>query len=79
MFFQDSGIEVALWIPPLVAFVVSFFTSMGFPGRSYFYLSRYQFSETHLPQSAPPIRYSTSWQSPAESIATGSKGEWYGL
>jgi uncharacterized membrane protein YfcA len=29
MFFQDSGIEVALWIPPLVAFVVSFFTSMG--------------------------------------------------
>lgn len=29
MFFQTAGIEVALWIPPLVAFVVSFFTSMG--------------------------------------------------
>jgi len=29
MFFQAAGIEVALWIPPLVAFVVSFFTSMG--------------------------------------------------
>jgi len=29
MFFHTAGIEVALWIPPLVAFVVSFFTSMG--------------------------------------------------
>ena len=29
MFFGAAGSEVALWIPPLVAFVVSFFTSMG--------------------------------------------------
>lgn len=29
MFFQTAGIEVALWIPPLVAFIISFFTSMG--------------------------------------------------
>ncbi|MBA3008110.1 MAG: sulfite exporter TauE/SafE family protein [Proteobacteria bacterium] len=29
MFFTTAGIEVAFWIPPLVAFVVSFFTSMG--------------------------------------------------
>ena len=29
MFFQTAGIEVAPWTPPLVAFVVSFFTSMG--------------------------------------------------
>lgn len=29
MFFQTAGIEVAPWIPPLVAFMVSFFTSMG--------------------------------------------------
>ena len=29
MFFSTAGIEVAVWIPPLVAFVVSFFTSMG--------------------------------------------------
>lgn len=29
MFFQTAGIEVALWIPPLIAFVISFFTSMG--------------------------------------------------
>lgn len=29
MFFETAGIEIALWIPPLVAFVVSFFTSMG--------------------------------------------------
>ncbi len=29
MFFETAGIEVAIWIPPLVAFVISFFTSMG--------------------------------------------------
>ena len=29
MFFQTADIEVALWIPPLTAFVISFFTSMG--------------------------------------------------
>jgi hypothetical protein len=29
LFFEISGIEVALWIPPLVAFTISFFTSMG--------------------------------------------------
>ncbi len=29
MFFSTAGIEVVVWIPPLVAFVISFFTSMG--------------------------------------------------
>ena len=29
MFFSTAGIETAFWIPPLVAFVVSFFPSMG--------------------------------------------------
>jgi uncharacterized membrane protein YfcA len=29
MLFQTAGIEVLPWIPPLVAFVISFFTSMG--------------------------------------------------
>lgn len=29
MLFHTAGIEVALWIPPLVAFGISFFTSMG--------------------------------------------------
>lgn len=29
MLFPVAGIEVAPWIPPLVAFVISFFTSMG--------------------------------------------------
>jgi uncharacterized protein len=29
LFFQTAGIEVSIWIPPLVAFVISFFTSMG--------------------------------------------------
>jgi uncharacterized membrane protein YfcA len=27
--FEVSGVEVAPWVPPLVAFVISFFTSMG--------------------------------------------------
>jgi uncharacterized protein len=29
MLFQTAGIEVSPWIPPLVSFVISFFTSMG--------------------------------------------------
>ncbi|MDO8670640.1 MAG: sulfite exporter TauE/SafE family protein [Dehalococcoidia bacterium] len=29
MFFQTTGIEVPLWLPPLVAFIISFFASMG--------------------------------------------------
>lgn len=29
MFFHTAGIEVQPWVPPLVAFIVSFFTSMG--------------------------------------------------
>jgi len=29
MLFQTAGIEVSPWVPPLVAFVISFFTSMG--------------------------------------------------
>lgn len=29
MFFQTAGIEVSPWLPPLVSFVISFFTSMG--------------------------------------------------
>jgi uncharacterized protein len=29
MLFATAGIEVAPWVPPLVAFVISFFTSMG--------------------------------------------------
>jgi len=29
MYFPVAGIEVSIWVPPLVAFCVSFFTSMG--------------------------------------------------
>jgi uncharacterized membrane protein YfcA len=29
MLFQTAGIEVSPWIPPVVAFIISFFTSMG--------------------------------------------------
>ncbi len=29
MYFETAGVEVALWVPPLVALAISFFTSMG--------------------------------------------------
>ena len=29
LYFSTAGIEISVWIPPLVAFVISFFTSMG--------------------------------------------------
>ena len=29
MYFPTAGVEVSIWVPPLVAFVISFFTSMG--------------------------------------------------
>ena len=29
LFFETSGVETAIWIPPAVAFAISFFTSMG--------------------------------------------------
>jgi uncharacterized membrane protein YfcA len=29
MYFEHSGVEVAVWVPPVVAFCISFFTSMG--------------------------------------------------
>ena len=29
MYFPTAGIEVSIWVPPVVAFVISFFTSMG--------------------------------------------------
>jgi hypothetical protein len=38
MLFQTAGIEVAPWIPPLVAFVISFFTSMGGVSGAYRYI-----------------------------------------
>ena len=29
MYFPTAGVEVSIWVPPVVAFVISFFTSMG--------------------------------------------------
>jgi len=29
MYFDTAGIQVVPWLPPLVAFIISFFTSMG--------------------------------------------------
>ncbi len=29
MYFQTAGVEISIWVPPLVAFAISLFTSMG--------------------------------------------------
>ncbi|MGW8182037.1 MAG: TSUP family transporter, partial [bacterium] len=43
MYFQVSGVEVNPFVPPLVAFTISFFTSMGGVSGA-FLLLPYQFS-----------------------------------
>jgi uncharacterized protein len=52
MFFQTAGIEVALWIPPLVAFVISFFTSMGGVSGAFLLLP---FQMSFLGYTAPSV------------------------
>jgi len=47
MYFETAGIEVAPWIPPLVALVVSFFTSMGGVSGA-FLLLPFQMSVLHF-------------------------------
>lgn len=52
MFFQTAGIEVALWVPPLVAFVISFFTSMGGVSGAFLLLP---FQMSFLGYTAPSV------------------------
>lgn len=52
MFFQTAGIEVQLWIPPLVAFVISFFTSMGGVSGAFLLLP---FQMSFLGYTAPSV------------------------
>jgi len=52
MLFPISGVEVALWVPPLVAFIISFFTSMGGVSGA-FLLLPYQM--TFLGYTAPSV------------------------
>lgn len=47
MYFETAGIEVAPWIPPLVALTVSFFTSMGGVSGA-FLLLPFQMSVLHF-------------------------------
>jgi uncharacterized membrane protein YfcA len=47
MYFETAGIEVAPWIPPLVALIVSFFTSMGGVSGA-FLLLPFQMSVLHF-------------------------------
>jgi uncharacterized membrane protein YfcA len=52
MFFQTADIEVALWVPPLVAFVISFFTSMGGVSGAFLLLP---FQMSFLGYTAPSV------------------------
>lgn len=52
MFFPISGVEVSLWVPPLVAFVISFFTSMGGISGAFLLLP---FQMTFLGYTAPSV------------------------
>lgn len=52
MLFETAGIEVAPWIPPLVAFVVSFFTSMGGVSGAFLLLP---FQMSFLGYTAPSV------------------------
>jgi hypothetical protein len=52
MVFQTAGIEVAPWIPPLIAFVISFFTSMGGVSGAFLLLP---FQMSFLGYTAPSV------------------------
>lgn len=52
MFFETAGIEVQFWIPPLVALVISFFTSMGGVSGAFLLLP---FQMTFLGYTTPSV------------------------
>jgi uncharacterized membrane protein YfcA len=52
MVFETAGIEVQAWIPPLVAFVISFFTSMGGVSGAFLLLP---FQMSFLGYTAPSV------------------------
>lgn len=52
MFFQTAGIEVDAWIPPLIAFAISFFTSMGGVSGAFLLLP---FQMSFLGYTAPSV------------------------
>lgn len=52
MFFETAGVEVAPWIPLLVAFVISFFTSMGGVSGAFLLLP---FQMSFLGYTAPSV------------------------
>lgn len=52
MFFQTAGIEIQPWLPPLVAFTISFFTSMGGVSGAFLLLP---FQMSFLGYTAPSV------------------------
>ena len=52
MYFATAGVEVSPWLPPLAAFVVSFFTSMGGVSGAFLLLP---FQMSFLGYTAPSV------------------------
>ncbi len=52
MFFETAGVEVQVWVPPLVAFGISFFTSMGGVSGAFLLLP---FQMSFLGYTAPSV------------------------
>ncbi len=71
MFFPVSGVEVNPLIPPLVALVVSFFTSMGGLSGG-FLLLPFQVSVLNFSSPAAPLNHSLANLRPIPGAAWGS-------
>ncbi|MBI4803053.1 MAG: sulfite exporter TauE/SafE family protein [Elusimicrobia bacterium] len=56
MYFQTSGVELSPWVPPLVAFGISFFTSMGGVSGAFLLLP---FQVSILGYTAPSVSATT--------------------
>lgn len=79
MYFPTANLEISWYIPPLVAFGISFFTSMGGVSGA-FLLLPFQMSILGYtsPSVSAPTRSLILLPSPVESIAIGRKDVWSG-
>ena len=80
MTFSVSGVETAIWIPPLVGMVISFFTSMGGVSGAFLILP-FQGERVGLHRSAvtPTNLIFNIVGIPVVCTAISGKAEWLGL
>ena len=78
--FPVSGVTTNVFIPPIVALVVSFFTSMGGVSGA-FLLLPFQISFLHFTSPSGKRKltlYSILWLSPAAFTASSRRAAWHG-